>query len=130
VAAAAGAEAAALELHAKRQAPSAAMAAKEAAAKGKPAYPGRHRRRSKCRRGASARRGRAKRRRGTAGGEPARRRRRERANGGQEVNADTKIQKCISAANTADGFTKPLTGPAFLRSRAQMLGHDAPQPLA
>jgi hypothetical protein len=48
----------------------------------------------------------------------------------EEVTADIKLQKCTSAANTADGFTKPLTGPAFLRSRAQMLGHDAPQPLA
>jgi hypothetical protein len=48
----------------------------------------------------------------------------------EEVTADIKLQKCTSAANTADGFTKPLTGPAFLRSRAQMLGHDAPQALA
>jgi hypothetical protein len=106
------------------------MAAKEAAAKVKPAHTGRHRRRSRRRRGAGARRGRAKRRRGTAAGEPARRRRRERASGGQTVTADTKLQRCTSAANTADGFTKTLTGPAFLRSRAQMLGHDAPQALA
>jgi hypothetical protein len=48
----------------------------------------------------------------------------------EEVTADIKLQKCTSAANTAGGFTKPLTGPAFLRSRAQMLGHDAPQALA
>jgi hypothetical protein len=47
VAAASGAEAAALELHAERQAPRAAMATKEAAAKGKPAHPGRHRRRDR-----------------------------------------------------------------------------------
>jgi hypothetical protein len=48
----------------------------------------------------------------------------------EEDTADIKLQKCTSAANTADGFTKPLTGPAFLRSQAQMLGHDAPQALA
>jgi hypothetical protein len=48
----------------------------------------------------------------------------------EEVTADIKLQKCTLAANTADGYTKPLTGPAFLRSRAKMLGHDDPQALA
>jgi hypothetical protein len=48
----------------------------------------------------------------------------------EEVTTDIKLRKCTSADNTADGFTKPLTGPALLRSRAQMLGHDDPQALA
>jgi hypothetical protein len=48
----------------------------------------------------------------------------------EEVTADIKLRKCTSADNTAGGFTKPLTGLALLRSRAQMLGHDDPQALA
>jgi len=44
----------------------------------------------------------------------------------EDVSKDIKLQKCGTADNSADGFTKSLTGPALARARAQMLGHDLP----